>query len=104
MAEKLSLVCILRELISKDMKNTVAKSMEVLITKSNSFKDFDLVVTAFGKAVSDRGRKGIQNSGHPVNHGLSALFETLNATVKSTVDPFGKRRLGRISVIAIKDF
>ena len=57
MAEKLSLVCLLRELIGKDMKNTVAKSMEVLVTKSNSFKDFDLVVTAFGKAVSDRSRK-----------------------------------------------
>ena len=55
MAEKLSLVCVLRELISKDMKNTVAKSIEVLIAKSDSFKDFDLVVTAFGKAVSDRG-------------------------------------------------
>ena len=104
MAEKLSLVCVLRELISKDMKNTVAKSIEVLIAKSNSFKYFDFVVTAFGKAVSDRGRKGIKNSGHPVNHGLRALFETLNATIKSTVDPFGKRRLGRISVIAIKNF
>ena len=57
MAEKLSLVCLLRELIGKDMKNTVTESMEVLVTKSNSFKDFDLVVTAFGKAVSDRSRK-----------------------------------------------
>ena len=57
MAEKLSLVCVLRELISKDMKNTVAKSIEVLIAKSNSFKDFDLVVTALGKAVSDWIRK-----------------------------------------------
>ena len=104
MAEKLSLVCVLRELISKDMKNTVAKSIEVLIAKSNSFKDFDLIVAALSKAVSDRGRKGIQNSGHPVDHGLSALFETLNAAIISTVDPFGKRRLGRISVIAIKNF
>ena len=104
MAEKLSLVCVLRELIGKDMKNTVAESMEVLVAKSNPFKDFDLVVTAFGKAVSDRGRKGIQNSGHPVYHGLSALFETFNTAVKSTVDPFGKRRLGRNSVIAIKNF
>ena len=104
MAEKLSLVCVLRELISKDMKNTVAKSMEVLITKSNSFKDFDFVVTAFGKAVSDRGRKGIKNSGHPVNHGLRALCETLDTTIKSTVDTCVKRRLGRISVIAIKNF
>ena len=48
MAEKLSLVCLLRELIGKDMKNTVAESMEILVTKSNSFKGFDLVVTAFG--------------------------------------------------------
>ena len=104
MVEKLSLVCVLRELISKDMKNTVAKSMEVLVTKSNSFKYFDLIVAALSKAVSDRGRKGIQNSGHPVNHGLSAFFKALNTTVKSTVDPFGKRRLGRISVIAIKNF
>ena len=104
MAEKLSLVCVLRLLIGKDMKDTIAESVEVLVAKSNSFKDFDLVVTAFGKAVSDGVRKGIQNSGHPVDHGLSALLETFNATVKSTVDPFGKCRLGRFSVIAIKDF
>jgi hypothetical protein len=95
---------LLSKLIGKDMKNTVSESMEVLVAKSNSFKDFDFVVTAFGKAVSDRGRKGIQNSGHPVNHGLRALFETFNTAVKSTVDPFGKCRLGRISVIAIKNF
>ncbi len=55
MAEKLSLVCVLRELISKHMKNVVTKSIEVLIAKSDSFEDFDLVVTAFSKAVSDRG-------------------------------------------------
>ena len=36
------------------MKNTVSESMEVLVAKSNSFKDFDFVVTAFGKAVSNR--------------------------------------------------
>ena len=90
MAEKLSLVCVLRELIGKYMKNTVAKSIEVLKAKRNSFEDFNFVVTALGKAVSDRGRKGIKNSGHPVNHCLRALFETFNTAVKSTVDPFGK--------------
>ena len=57
MAEKLSLVCVLRELIGKDMKNTVAKSIEVLKAKRNSFEDFNFVVAAFGKAVSDRSRK-----------------------------------------------
>ena len=57
MAEKLSLVCALRELIGKDMKNTIAESMEVLVAKSNPFKDFYFVVTALGKAVSDRSRK-----------------------------------------------
>ncbi len=57
MAEKLSLVCVLRELIGKDMKNTVAESMEVLVAKSNPFKDFYFVVTALGKAVSDWIRK-----------------------------------------------
>jgi len=57
MAEKLSLVCVLRELIGKDMKNMVAESMEVLVAKSNPFKDFYFVVTALGKAVSDWIRK-----------------------------------------------
>ena len=33
--------------------------MEVLITKSNSFKNFDLVVAALCKAVGNRRRKGI---------------------------------------------
>ena len=86
------------------MKNTVAESVKVLVTKSYSFKDFNLVVATFGKAVSYRSRKRIKNTGHPVNHSLSALFKALNPTVKSTINPLGKCGLGRNSVFAIKDF
>ncbi len=86
------------------MKNTVSESMEVLVAKSNSFKDFDFVVTAFGKAVSNRRRKGIQNTVYPVHHSLRTLFKTLDTTIESTVDPIRKSRLSRISVIAIKNF
>ena len=50
MAEKLSLVCVLSELIREDMKNTVSKSVKVLIAKGNSFKNLNLVVAAFSKA------------------------------------------------------
>ena len=90
MAEKLSLVCVLSELIREDMKNTVSKSVKVLIAKGNSFKNLNLVVAAFCKAVGYRRRKRIKNTCHPVNHSLSALFKAVNSAIKSAVNPLGK--------------
>ena len=79
------------ELIREDMKDTVSKSVKVLIAKGNSFKNLNLVVAAFSKAVSHRCRKRIKNTCHPVNHSLSTLFEAFNPTVKSAVNPLRKR-------------
>ena len=41
------------------MQNTISESAKIAVTVSNSFKDFDLVVTAFCEPVGDRRRKGI---------------------------------------------
>ena len=46
MAEKLSLVCVLRLLIGKDMKDTIAESMDNSITDMDKFFNFGSVVTA----------------------------------------------------------
>ena len=48
------LFIIIRELVGKYMKDTVSESIEILVTVSDSFKYFDFVVTAFGKAVCNR--------------------------------------------------
>ena len=41
------------------MKDTVPKSTKIPVAVSDSFKYFDLVVTALGKAVGDGRRKRI---------------------------------------------
>ena len=86
------------------MENTVSETVKILVTESDAFKDFDFVVAAFGETVGNRRRKGIKNTGHPINHSLSAFFETLNPTVISAINPIGQSGFGRFSVFAIKDF
>ena len=86
------------------MKDTVSKTVKVLVAESDAFKDFDFVVATFGEAVGNGRRKGIKNTGHPVNHSLSAFFETLNPAVISAINPLGQSGFSRFSVFAIKDF
>ena len=69
------------------MKDPVSESGKVMEAVSDSFKDFDLVVTAFCKAVSSRRRERIENTGRPVNHSLSTFLEPFNAAVISRINP-----------------
>ncbi len=74
-------------LLGKHVKDTVAKAFEVLIPISVSLEDFDLVVAAFGEAVSDRRIERIDIAGIPVAQSLSAFFKLRDTTAVGSVDP-----------------
>ena len=93
-----------RELIRKDMKNTVSESVKVLVAVSDTFKHFDFVVAALGKTVSYSGGKGIENAGHPVQHSLSAFLKSYNSGIIRGINPIGKCGFSGSPVLAIKDF
>ena len=86
------------------MKDTISESIEILVAKGNSFEDFDLFVTTLGKAVGNRSRERFKSTGHPVNHSLSTLTESFNATIISRINPVRESNLCGSSVFAIKDF
>lgn len=105
MAKKLSLVFLQWEYpLRKDMKDTVSESIEIFVTVSNSFKDFNFVVTPLGKSVGNRRWKWVKNTCYPVDHSLSTFFKFFNAAFTSSINPFRKSSFRRISVIAVKYF
>ena len=64
----------------ENMYNAISKTLEVTITISIAFKDFNFVVTAFGKTISKFGCKRIKDTSNPSKHSFSTLLERLYTT------------------------
>ena len=91
------------QLMRKHMQNTVSESFEILVSVSISFKNLDFVVTSFGKAVGNRRRKRINNTGVPISHCLSTLFKLRYITVFCVFDPFFHSDFRRFRIFASND-
>ena len=86
------------------MKDTISESVEIAVTVSVTFENLDLIIASLSEAIGNRARKRIEDTGSPVDHGLSAFSESINAAVISRVNPIGQSSFGRFSVITIQDF
>ena len=73
------------------MENTIAESVEVFKAKGNSFKDFNLVVAAFGETVAVFVPKGLNNGSEPMSVGQSTLDKGVNVAVMSVLNPASER-------------
>ena len=69
------------------MKDTIAKTIKISKSKSITFKDFNFVVAALGKAVGNRNRKRIKNAIRPIDKGRGTFMELRNIGRVSTVNP-----------------
>lgn len=61
----------------------IAKALEVMITISISFKDFDFVVTAFGKAICNTCKKELSMADSQVLIVLSVMHFVASISAKS---------------------
>lgn len=86
------------------MRDTIPESFKIPVAVSDSFKDFDFIVAAFGKTVGNRSRERIEYTYYPVNHCLSRFFKSINATNKRGIKPIKTHRLRRWVFIGFNFF